>query len=243
LRLTLFPRKLERSDLQILVDRFPYYSRMNKKFKKDFEKRLQYILSSRQFYSRGGLQEVTEEMEVLIGATITMVIFGWKKVRLPHFRKILIYPNQYYSSINRAYHEGEVNPNFGIIVLSWRAFLEGLSDEGDGINLGVHEVAHALKLENQIKRNNEFNFISPRLLQEYRGYMANEIKLMESGKESPFRENALINEDEFFAVVLENFFERPEIFSKKRPEFYKVMTLLMQQDPLVVSPKIALVKT
>ncbi len=242
MRLALFPRKVERSDLQVLEKHFPYYARMNPKFKKEFERRLQYILSSRNFHPRGGLQEVTEEMEVLIGATITMVIFGWKKVRLPHFRKILIYPNQYYSSITRTYHKGEVNPKFGIIVLSWRAFLEGLVDEDDGINLGVHEVAHALKLENQIRHNDEFNFISASISQDYRTHMASEKEKMKAGENSPFRETALINDDEFFAVVLENFFERPEVFSEQRPEFYKTMTLLMQQNPLVVSPRVIVEK-
>lgn len=242
LRFSVFSRKLTASDRKILEDHFPYYGRMNLKFKKEFERKLERILSSKEFVGRGGIEIVTEEMEILIGATITMVVFGWKGVQLPHFSRILIYPNTYYSTVTKMYHRGEVNPKFGLIVVSWRCFLEGLVDESDGINLGIHEIAHALKLENVISRNEEYNFLDPNLKRQYREHMERELKLMKEGKPSPFRQNALINEDEFFAVILEYFFEKPQSFQAERPEFYHTLVMLLRQDPLVVSPPQSSVK-
>lgn len=237
LKFSIFPRKLSESDREILTNYFPYYARMNPKFQKEFEVKLEQILTAKTFHGRGGIEQVTQEMEILIGATITMVVFGWKSVVLPNFDKILIYPDTYYSTINHQYHRGEVNPRFGLIVVSWRCFLDGLINESDGVNLGIHEVAHALKLENYIYSNEEVEFLNPDIKRQYILFMNQEIELLKNGKASFFRESAKLNEDEFFAVSLECFFEKPEKFLKERPEFFKTMTLLLQQNPLVVSPK------
>jgi Mlc titration factor MtfA (ptsG expression regulator) len=149
-RANLYPRKLTIADVQLLERSFPYYRNLNAGHRNEFKKKLSRILSVKEFIGRGGIEEVTPKMEILIGATIVMVTFGWKRLRLPHFKKILIYPNAYYSSITKSYHQGEVNPKYGLIVVSRSCFLDGLKDDRDGVNLGIHEIAHALKLENQI---------------------------------------------------------------------------------------------
>ncbi len=237
LRFALFPRKIEDSDRKILNEFFPYYARMDPKFQKEFEKRMTHVLTTKEFHGMGGIDEVTEKMEVLIAATIVMVIFGWKRVKLSHFRRVLIYPNKYYNKATKKYHLGEVNPQLGTIVVSWKAFLDGLTDESDGVNLGVHEVAHALKLENKIKYDREYRFISSHLMDEYKEHAQQELKRYQNGEDSFLREAATIDDDELFAVILEVFFETPEVFEEKRPEFYEVMTLILQQNPLVVSPR------
>lgn len=234
----IFKRKLNKSDLQLLQAKFPYYARLSSSHKKEFERKLEIILSTKEFVGRGGISMVTEEMELLIGATISMVTFGWKRVRLPHFQRILVYPNAYYSSITKTYHRGEVNPKFGIIAVSWNCFWEGLKDESDGINLGIHEVAHALKLENYIYSNEEVEFFNPVAKRKYISIMQEEMKNLKNGQSNLFRESAKLNEDEFFAVSLEYFFEKPEALFEAKPEFYKILVQLMQQDPRVVSPKI-----
>ncbi|MFC3878586.1 zinc-dependent peptidase [Algoriphagus namhaensis] len=236
LRFSFFAKKLSMADRRILQNHFPYYARMNPKFKPEFERKLERMISSKEFIGRGGIDEVTQEMELLIGATLTMVLFGWKGIQLPHFNRILIYPNAYYSTVTKTYHRGEVNPKFGLIVVSWRCFLEGLVDESDGVNLGIHEIAHALKLENLISRNDEYGFLDPNTKRQYRAHMQEEMKQMKAGKFSPFRSNAMIDEDEFFAVVLEYFFEKPQSFQKHRPDFYQTLVHLLRQNPLVVSP-------
>ena len=233
----IFRRKLNNADLQILNSKFPYYFRLSSSHKKEFESKLESVLSTKEFVGRGGIDLVSEEMELLIGATITMVTFGWRKVRLPHFRYILVYPNTYYSTITKSYHRGEVNPKFGIIAVSWNCFLEGLMDESDGINLGIHEVAHALKLENHIYSNEEIEFFNPNAKREYISHMKAELERLRNGGIPFFRKSAELNEDEFFAVSLEYFFEKPQEFFEAKPEFYKVLVKLMQQDPRVVSPR------
>lgn len=176
---------------------------------------------------------MSQEMEILIGATIVMVTFGWKKIRLPHFKRILVYPNAYYSTISKTYHRGEVNPKLGIIVVSWNCFLEGISDDQDGVNLGIHEIAHALQLENLIKSNAESNFLDPVTFKEYSILAKQEVGKLISNQTSFFRKAGGINEHEFFAVALENFFERPHEFFNYNPTLYANIVRLLRQDPRV----------
>ncbi|MEB2777772.1 zinc-dependent peptidase [Algoriphagus sp. D3-2-R+10] len=233
LRLLFGKVRLTALEIQILEQKFPYYFRLSEKHKGEFREKLQVILTTKSFIGRSNLRVVTPEMKILIGATIVMVTFGFSDLRLPHFTKILIYPDTYYSTISKQYHRGEVNPRHGIIVMSWSCFLNGLENEKDGINLGIHEVAHALKLENQIYYNDEFEFFNPEAFRSFQNVAKEEIARINAGIITVFRSNGGINDDEFFAVALETFFEKPHEFFDYNPELYGTLVRLMQQDPRV----------
>ncbi|SFU15362.1 hypothetical protein SAMN04489724_4402 [Algoriphagus locisalis] len=225
--------RLTKLEIQILEQQFPYYARLSEKHKKEFREKLAVILTTKSFIGRGGLRIVSPEMKILIGATMVMVTFGWKDLRLPHFSKILIYPDTYYSTISRQYHRGEVNPRYGIIVMSWNCFLNGMENQKDGVNLGIHEVAHALKLENQIYYNDECEFFNPEVYRSFQVLASEEIQKIKAGDQTVFRSNGGIDHDEFFAVGLETFFEKPHEFFEYNPELYGTLVRLMRQDPRV----------
>ena len=140
----------------ILKNNFPFYNKLELRKKKEFERKVQYFIHMKEFIPRQ-LDFVTDEMKVLISACAVQLTFGYPKVFLSHFKRILIYPDAYYSTINNSFHKGEVNPRLQAIVLSWKSFVQGYLDQNDGINLGLHEMAHAMRLENMIF-NNEVDF-------------------------------------------------------------------------------------
>lgn len=227
-------KRLEEQDLETLRKFFPYFKSLRPQHQKEFKHRLELVLTEKRFYARGGLKEVTKEMKLLIGATIVQVVFGFKELRLRHFQNILIYPDTYLSTISNQQHAGEVNPKHGAIVLSWKSFAKGLADEKDGINLGIHEVAHALKLENWIRSNDEINFLHPKLWSEYLELSEMEMEQIQEGRDDFFRKRAGHDAHEFFAVALENFFERPEEFQKRKPLLFTVLVKLLRQNPIVL---------
>lgn len=233
-RILLFRRKITSRELGILEKEFRFFGKLDTQHRREFLKKMEIILSSKRFIGSGGIVDVTPEMEILISATISMVTLGWKRLRLAHFNTILIYPNVYYSSSQKIYHRGEVNPKKGQIVVSWQSFLEGYKNENDGINLGIHEVAHALKLANQIDTDGEKEF-DTQAWKEYKSIIPAEMEKVKSGQDAFFRKSAGLNEHEFFAVALESFFERPWEFFRERQEFYLVLVRLMRQDPRVWS--------
>lgn len=214
----------------ILEKYFLFYRGLNDAEKKIFEQRVHQFILRKQFIPRQ-IDEVTLEAKVLIAACAIQLTFGLKGIYLAHFKKILIYPNDYYSSITKRFHKGEVNPRFGIIVLSWQSFVDGYIHGNDSRNLGLHEMAHALRLENII-RNEEYQFFDDDLLERFDA-IAHRICFPRTPEEQSnfLRAYACTNEHEFFSVAVENFFEQPVLFKSELPELYLILARLLNQDP------------
>jgi Mlc titration factor MtfA (ptsG expression regulator) len=209
-----------------------YYQQLSPYNQKRFEKRVQQFIQLKRFVPRN-MPVVTDEMKVLIAASAIQLTFGLPNVFLTHFETILIYPDSYYSVISKRYHKGEVNPSFGIIVISWKDFVEGLKKPDDSLNLGLHEMAHALRLENVV-RNDEHNFLKPHILQQWEEESTLERAKISKGESHFFRQYAGSDEEEFFAIAVENFFERPKQFWEELPHLYQTLSLLLNQDPLLL---------
>lgn len=212
----------------ILCKHFRFYKDLDPIKKRSFEKRLKYFLMNKEFIPRK-MARVTEEMKVLIGACAVQITFGYQPLKLSTFRKIILYPGQYYSYFSRRKHKGEVNAN-GFIVLSWEDFLKGYNIPDDGYNLGLHEMAHALRLEDAITKD-EFAFINEKHLSDWHKISGREMKKIRSGQTTFLRSYAGSNRDEFFAVCVEYFFEKPIEFKQKLPELYIALGKLLNQDP------------
>ena len=117
--------------------------------------------------------------------------------------------------------------------MSWKNFARGYMDDGDGRNLGLHEMAHALRLENEIN-NGEFGFLPSDLLKKWRKEADKTIEYLKNGGNGFFRDYAASNREEFFAVAVENFFERPEEFLEKFPVLFALLTQLLRQNPILI---------
>ena len=207
---------------------FTFYQALPPKSKKVFEKRVAYFISCKEFVPRE-MSEVSWEMKALISASAIQLTFGFPKVHLSYFRHILVYPEQFYSTINKQFHKGEVNPQAKTIVLGWKHFVEGYLEK-DGRNLGLHEMAHALRLENRVM-NHEYNFLDEDVLHSWEMQAAQAMKEITEGTEEFFRAYGATDREEFFAVAVENFFERPTKFSNKHPVLYATLCNLLRQDP------------
>lgn len=207
-----------------------YYNLLSYEGKQRFQKRVQRFMYSKQFIPRV-YKEVTDEMKVLISASAIQLTFGLPHIYLANFDKILIYPDAYYSHITWKYHLGEVNPRMGMIILSWKSFVDGFANLTDCLNVGIHEMAHAIHFENRI-RNGEYDFLDSKGLQELEKITARELPKLQSGEIHFFRSYAGTNEHEFFAVALEYFFERPVEFKKSLPDLYGTLSRLLRQDPI-----------
>ena len=210
-----------------LEERFPYYQYLDQFSKRRFEARVQAFIDSKVFVARG-YTHVSNRMKALIAGAAVQLTFGFEQITFKHFKKILIYPDDYYSKITRQYHQGEVNMR-GFIVLSWRNFVLDYENQTDGKNLGLHEMAHALRLENAIS-NREFGFINERIVKTFDLLAKEEIQGMKLSGSSFFRDYATTNLHEFFSIAVENFFERPLEFREYNIELYNCLCKLLKQD-------------
>ncbi|MFO7723493.1 MAG: zinc-dependent peptidase [Bacteroidales bacterium] len=219
-----------------LVRCFPFYNKLNDNARRLFEGRVQNFINEKEFIPRGGYETVTGEMKALIAGSAVQLTFGYPTINFRHFGKILIYPDDYYSTITKKYHKGEVNQG-GIIVLSWKNLTEGFRNQEDGVHLGLHEMAHALRLIN-IVDNEEYDFYDRALMQDFDREALLEIQKMEQDNgEHFFRSYGATNPDEFFAVAVEVFFELPDGFFAYHPRLYAMMAAILKMDLRIGSPR------
>ncbi|TVQ86241.1 MAG: DgsA anti-repressor MtfA [Bacteroidetes bacterium] len=231
----LFYRNLQRIYQPYLIRYFPFYNALSDRNKLKFERRVQKFIDMKQFIPRGGITDITPEMKALVAGSAIQLTFGYPSIYFRHFWRILIYPDDYYSTITQKYHKGEVNLG-GIIVLSWKNLKDGFRSHTDGSHLGLHEMAHALRLINIIE-NPEYDFFDRRIMQEFDREAKKEILKISNGQNSTsiFREYSTTNKDEFFAVAVEIFFEQSKAFYRYNPKLYSLLTRILKIDPIVLA--------
>ena len=211
-------KKLSKEQLVVLETQFEFYRTLSKKYKRQFQHRVATYISEKKFIGRDELIP-TERMKVLIAATGCMLSFGRKNYDYGLIEHILIYPGEFYSKINDAYHKGEFNPKIRALVLSWKDFELGYSTTNDNRNLGIHEFMHAMQLEAKQGRDTD----STRLVKQFQNILQRltvpEVK-DKLDNTSFFREYGFTNQYEFLAVLAEYFIESPKEFKSNFPLLY-----------------------
>lgn len=180
------------------------------------------------FVSRDKIR-LTRAMKAIISCAAAQLILFLPKKSLSYFKRIIVYPDYYNSLITNRRHKGEVNPGLRVIVFSWRGIAEGLHYQNDGINLLLHEFAHALWLEHKLT---DYITLDEQLAEQVEKYAEKEMAKLAENEDHFFRKYAFNNMEEFFAVAVENFFERPGLFQQVQPELYLILAKLFKQDPI-----------
>ena len=174
--------------------------------------------------------KLTRAMKAIISCAAAQLLLFLPKKGLSFYKRIIVYPDYYNSMITHRKHKGEVNPGLRTIVFSWRGIVEGLDNQNDGINLLLHEFAHALWLEHKLV--NSYTILDEDVIIRFERYAKNEMASLAADEQHFFRKYAFKNIEEFFAVAVENFFERPALFKQAQPELYIILAQLFKQDPI-----------
>lgn len=210
-----------------ILGRFAYYKQLSPEGKKKFLHRTVNFIINKQFIGRQGIA-VTDEMKVLISAAAVQLTFGLKKYVLPGLERILIYPDIFeYTPTRQRMKGGTSNAS---MMLSWKHFQEGFAIPDDRYNLGLHEMAHALKLHADSDLGIDDNVET--FLAQWEREGSGEFLHLHNRETSILRKYGGTNVQEFFAVCTEHFFERPAEFKNKLPGLYLTLCRVYQQDPL-----------
>ena len=178
--------------------------------------------------------KLTRAMKAIICCGASQLVFGLPRESLTYFEKIIVYPDYYNSKYTHKRHKGEVNPGLRVIVFSWRGVIEGLDRPDDGLNLLLHEFAHALWLEHKLMHH-QYKVLNEDVIEEFERLAAAEMGELHTNEQHFFRRYAFESIEEFFAVAVENFFERSEIFVRDLPHLYIVLAKILKQDPLQIT--------
>lgn len=214
---------------RFLNHRYVYYTSLPWSLKMKFLRLARDHYEYFEFVQRDG-HTLTRAMKAIISCAPAQLLLFLPSRGLSYFKRIIVYTDYYNSRITHRRHKGEVNPGLKTIVFSWRGIAEGLQQPGDGLNLLLHEFAHALWLEHKLV-GHIYTVFDPDDIHQFEVYAENEMTHLNANEQHFFRKYAFENMEEFFAVAVENFFERSTKFKQEQPELYSILVRLFKQDP------------
>ena len=212
----------------ILNKRISFYKKLSDNGKAKFVNRLCNLLVIKKFVGKDKIV-LTEEIKIVTCASLVQLTYGLGSYELDNIKGFYIYPTIFYNRFMKAYLKGSTPPE-GMISLSWKHLEHGFLIDNDKFNLGLHEVAHALKLSLKYAYNFDYKFA--RYVKQWESFGHVEFLKMKRGNESFLRKYGGVNEHEFFAVCIEHFFEVPEQFQYNLPKIFYHLTVLLNLDPL-----------
>ena len=211
----------------LLKQKNPYYRNLSPDGQQRFLTRLYNFMEEKEFVGREGLV-VTDEIKVLVSASAIQLTFGLEDYSISHLHTINIFPKVFYSKFYATSFKG-LTTQGGVLSLSWDDFKEGYADEKDKINLGLHELAHAMNIDWEEEQNYD-EYFSLRY-EQWKDAATRDFKRVKEGTLTFFRKYGGTNLHEFFAVCIEHFFEVPEDFQHTLPVLYGHTAIMLNQDP------------
>ncbi|WP_375690583.1 zinc-dependent peptidase [Pseudooceanicola sp. LIPI14-2-Ac024] len=225
----------------VVAQQVPLTRRLPAEFREGFEGRINRFRDQVDFIGCDGL-DVTEEMELSIAAQAALLVVGsgaWYDT----LRTVLIYPGAFTSQ--RTEHNGYVVTRRqvartgeswarGPVVLSWAHSRQGAMNERDGHNVVFHEFAHQLDaLSGQtdgvpvLARDQSYADWDRAFATAY----ARHVRQVQAGHRTVIDPYGAEGREEFFAVLVEAFFEKPGTLRREEPAIYDQMSRLFRLSP------------
>jgi Mlc titration factor MtfA (ptsG expression regulator) len=204
-----------------------YYNQLPDVGKLRFLKRIYYFKNSKHFHYVD--LEEKPEMPVLLSAAAVQLTFGLRSYLLPFFKDIYLIADAYRAENIEGLNVGHVSTTG--IYISWKYLLEGFKNDRDGVNTAIHEMAHALRHQNNMREfgiDKEFHTDFAKYTQQYGPALIQALL----HRRSILRNYAFTNFEEFWAVSVEAFFELPQELKTYLPGIYHSLCEVLNQDPL-----------
>ena len=221
LKISQYFKPLEPHRKHMLQAKFNYYKSLSSTEKNDFEYRVNHFMVNKNFISETG-DEISDDMKVLIAASAIQLTFGLRPVYLSNFKNV-IFADPLSADANL------INSNS--IIIPWKDFLHGYQDNADGVNEGLRILAVALKIQDRISKPGLKMFSDIRRRKWVEVSKKEAQRLIKSGQ-TRFGSVKEINPEEYFAVSVVYFFEKPKQMKEKHPELYFALSKLLGQNPL-----------
>lgn len=218
----------------LLTEQVDFYKELDDAQKIEFENRMQLFLSKVRIT---GVKTTVEDIDkVLIAASAIIPIFGFPDWEYINLHEVLLYPAAFNNTFDQEGPDRNTvglvgdGPYQNIMILSKQDLREGFVNKSEKNNIALHEFVHLIdKIDGAVDGIPEFlmdkQYILPWLDLMHRGIkqiMANRSDINPYGAANPA---------EFFAVVSEYFFERPDLLQTQHPELYNLLATIFRQQP------------
>jgi Mlc titration factor MtfA (ptsG expression regulator) len=223
---------------QILSERVAFYLSLTANDKQRFEKKIQVFLA--QTRVTGIETDIDDTTRVLVAASAVIPVFGFPDWEYSNLSEVLVVPDAWTQQRdpNKEY-VGLEGTLLGSVQgfqtshymrLSKASLEQGFKDALDKQNVGIHEFAHLLDEADGVIDGVPGVALPAELRPEWEAVMQREIAAIRAGN-SEINDYAGTNEAEFFAVVTEYFFEKPEKLQGNHPELYQLLSRALRQNP------------
>lgn len=216
----------KKSRAETLSEYVKFYQDLDEYNKKNFEERVAKFLSRTVINGIG--TEVTDEDKILVAASAIIPIFAFPDWEYRNVDEVLIYKNTFDRNFSQTDKERNVLGMVGegvmnnTMILSQQA-LRNSFKINDGHNTAIHEFAHLLdKADGSIDGIPEY-LMNRQEIAPWLELIKTEIEHIRENKKEhrDINSYAGTNQAEFFAVITEYFFEKPDQLKEHHPELYE----------------------
>jgi len=240
IRTDLLTLPLSDEDRATVAHHVPLTRKLPADLRAAFEGKVNLFLDQVQFHGCNGL-EVTREIRLSIAAQACLLVAN-SPAWYSHLTTILIYPGAFKSrqQMHDGYvvTEGEVvrtgeSWSRGPVILSWAHSDQGARNHRDGHNVVIHEFAHQLDdLSGHTDGapalgDQSFTDWARVIVAAYERHRTN----VEAGRRTLIDPYGAEGHEEFFAVAVEAFFEKPSQLKEAEPQVYDQLATYFRLDP------------
>jgi Mlc titration factor MtfA (ptsG expression regulator) len=219
----------------LLTKNIDYYNQLSALDKAYFEDKVEQFLDDVRIEGVG--LQVTDLDRLMVASSAVIPIFRFKDWRYRNITNVLLYPDTFdedyqYEATEGRNIMGMVGTGYmnGQMILSRSALIKGFSKNAGMENTAIHEFVHLIDKADGATDGVPEGFLPFEYIKPWVRMMHQEIHKIEAGH-SDINPYATTNEAEFFAVVSEYFFEKPDQFQTKHPELYDMLSRIFGQDP------------
>ncbi len=205
----------------------PYYKGLSPELRERFLLRTIEFAQAKEFRFHAMVEE--DYMLILLSGAAIQLTFGLRNYMLDYFPVIHIIRREYTLDIDKETYYGHVSKNG--IYISWTHFMEGFSDYSDSVNVGLHEMAHAVSYDVFLGERDRHDRGFIERLNGFREEGTPVFRALRRGATHLLDDYAATNFDEFWAVSIETFFENPVEFRDTMPGLYQCICDILNQDP------------
>lgn len=225
-----------------LLELVPILRKLPAELRANLEGKINLFLHQVEFQGCDGL-EVTEDMELSIAAQACLLVVN-SDIWYDTLTTVMVYPGAF-KSIQRDHNGFIVNEeetirlgeswSRGPVILSWQDSLHGGLNDQDGRNVVLHEFAH--KLDEMSGRVNAVPVLDKAQSYAAWGHVMTQAfqrhaRQVERGQATVLDHYGAESPIEFFAVLIEVFFEKPRQLRRDEPDLYAEVSQLLRVDPV-----------
>ena len=218
---------------EILEANVLFYQKLDKKEKELFRVKVKTFLKE-VYIDAVGFELETLDI-VLVAASAVIPVFYFDSWQYRNLSSVIIYPDNFNTDLM---YQGENRIVAGMIgsgryenqmILSRKALHQGFKNNTDKNNTAIHEFVHLIDKSDGVVDGIPSALLSNTYVIPWLKLIHDEMEAINSN-ESDIRAYGGTNQQEFFAVAAEYFFERPDLLKRKHPELFKMMEMCFSKN-------------